>query len=38
MIALTFEKVANANNNKDNVIVIANYLMSTKTEISLSDN
>jgi len=32
------ERVANANDNKENVIVIANYIMSTKTEINLSDN
>jgi integrase len=32
------ERVANANDNKENVIVIANYIMSMKTEINLSDN
>ncbi|MDQ6863796.1 MAG: zinc ribbon domain-containing protein [Thermoproteota archaeon] len=32
------ERVANSNNNKENVIVIANYIMSMKTEINLSDN
>ena len=32
------DRLANANNNKENVIVIANYIMSMRTEINLSDN